>query len=169
MLQLSCQLTTLPIHHTEMSSRQGYRALSEEAYVDVEAAREAGAAAGRITPPPPHPSHKTGLAAPSRSPPPTPSTDGATATVVPSPLPAPALPASPLPPVPAPAFPIRILDTSGKEHALDAETPLLSIGVLKEKVAAVSDVPPALQRLIFAGKMLQVRFLFCLGRGGEFR
>ncbi len=49
MLQLSCQLTTLPIHHTEMSSRQGYRALSEEAYVDVEAAREAGAAAGRIT------------------------------------------------------------------------------------------------------------------------
>lgn len=68
-------------------------------------------------------------------------------------------PVSPPAPSPGPSgppqFPIRILDTHGKEHALDAESPLSTIGTLKVKVQAASGVSPAQQRLIFAGRMLQ--------------
>jgi hypothetical protein len=73
------------------------------------------------------------------------------------PSPAAAVPTPPSPPQqPAgpPRFPVRILDTSGREHTIDAGSAQATVASVREKVAEATGVPPALQRLIFCGKML---------------
>ena len=60
----------------------------------------------------------------------------------------------PQPPQPPARFPIRILDTSGREYTIDAGSPQATVAAVREQVAAATGVPPLLQRLIYCGKML---------------